>query len=87
METYEILAWCNQTLQGQLCRNMEMKPTILKKKSGENVEFYLVGREVTLLKSISLIGAFTEALLIEPDLDKTSWINEDNKTVPVVFII
>lgn len=66
---------------------MEIKPTILKKKSGENVEFYLVGREVTLLKSISLIGAFTEALLIEPDLDKTSWINEDNKTVPVVFII
>lgn len=67
--------------------NMEMKPTILKKKSGENVEFYLVGREVTLLKSISLIGAFTEALLIEPDLDKTSWINEDNKTVPVLFKI
>lgn len=67
--------------------NMEMKPTILKKKSGENVEFYLVGREVTLLKSVSLIGAFKEALLIEPDLDKTSWINEDNKTVPVLFKI
>ena len=66
---------------------MEMKPTILKKKSGENVEFYLVGREVTLLKSVSLIGAFKEALLIEPDLDKTSWINEDNKTVPVLFKI
>lgn len=64
-----------------------MKPTILKKKSGENVEFYLVGREVTLLKSVSLIGAFKEALLIEPDLDKTSWINEDNKTVPVLFKI
>lgn len=64
-----------------------MKPTILEKRSGDNVEFYLVGREVVLLKSVSLIGAFKEALLIEPDLDKTSWIDNDNKTVTVLFKI
>lgn len=66
--------------------NIEMKPTILKKNLGENVEFYLVESNV-ILKSVSLIGAFREALIIQPDLDKTNWIDNDNKTVAVLFKI
>lgn len=67
---------------------MDTQPTIFKKQSGDDVEFYLIGKNLVVkLKSISLIGAFQEALLIEPNLNKKDWVDTNNQTVPVLFKI
>lgn len=64
-------------------RDFEMKAVIVK----NNAKYFLVGHNTTELKSTVLICAFREALKIDPNTDKTKWIDENSITQPVFFTV
>ena len=60
-------------------------PKIFAKKIENNFEFYLIGNQSIKLNSLTLVGAFREALKIAPNLNLDVWVDENERDVPVLF--